>query len=43
LSYQVLDVTLISKNYATFKAMGYRNLYLLLVVFEEAIILALLG
>jgi putative ABC transport system permease protein len=43
--YQVLstDVNAHLKEYATFKAMGYRNLYLLLVVFEEAIILALLG
>jgi putative ABC transport system permease protein len=43
--YQVLstDVNAHLKEYATFKAMGYRNLYLLIVVFEEAIILALLG
>jgi putative ABC transport system permease protein len=30
-------------EYATFKAMGYRDRYLLLIVFEEAIILAALG
>ncbi|RCJ18207.1 ABC transporter [Nostoc minutum NIES-26] len=43
--YQVLstDVNAHMKEYATFKAMGYRNLYLLGVIFEEAIILALLG
>lgn len=43
--YQVLstDVGAHIKEYATFKAMGYRNLYLLGVVFEEAIILSLLG
>lgn len=43
--YQVLstDVNDHMAEYATFKAMGYRNLYLLGVVFEEAIILALLG
>ncbi len=43
--YQVLstDVNTHMKEYATFKAMGYRNRYLLVVVFEEAIILALLG
>lgn len=43
--YQVLstDVNAHLKEYATFKAMGYRNGYLLLVVFEEAIILAFLG
>jgi putative ABC transport system permease protein len=43
--YQVLstDVNAHIKEYATFKAMGYRNSYLLGVVFEEAIILALLG
>lgn len=45
LVYQVLstDVNAHLKEYATFKAMGYHNLYLLIVVFEEAIILALLG
>ncbi len=43
--YQVLstDVNSHLKEYATFKAMGYRNQYLLAVIFEEAIILALLG
>ena len=30
-------------EYATFKAMGYRDRYLLLIVLEEAIILAMLG
>ena len=30
-------------EYATFRAMGYRDRYLLLIVFEEAIILATLG
>jgi putative ABC transport system permease protein len=45
LVYQVLstDVNAHLKEYATFKAMGYRNSYLLTVVFEEAIILAFLG
>lgn len=43
--YQVLstDVNAHMKEYATFKAMGYRNSYLLGVIFEEAIILAALG
>lgn len=43
--YQVLstDVNSHLKEYATFKAMGYRNQYLLTVVFEEAIILAFFG
>jgi putative ABC transport system permease protein len=43
--YQVLstDVNAHIKEYATFKAMGYNNFYLLSVVFEEAIILAVLG
>ncbi len=43
--YQVLstDVNAHMKEYATFKAMGYRNFYLLGVVFEEALILAILG
>lgn len=43
--YQVLstDVNAHMKEYATFKAMGYHNLYLLGVIFEEAIILAFLG
>lgn len=45
LVYQVLstDVNAHMKEYATFKAMGYPNLYLLGVVFEEAVILAILG
>ncbi|MDY6781762.1 MAG: ABC transporter permease DevC [Cyanobacteriota bacterium] len=43
--YQVLstDVSSHLAEYATFKAMGYRNRYLLGVVFEEAFILSLLG
>ncbi|QLE58598.1 ABC transporter permease DevC [Nostoc sp. TCL26-01] len=43
--YQVLstDVNAHIKEYATFKAMGYGNSYLLGVIFEEAIILATLG
>ena len=43
--YQVLstDVNTHLKEYATFKAMGYNNGYLLSVVFEEAVILAVLG
>lgn len=43
--YQVLstDVNSHLAEYATFKAMGYRNSYLLGVVFEEALILSLLG
>jgi len=43
--YQVLssDVNAHLSEYATFKAMGYRDRYLLGVVFEEAIILAVLG
>ena len=43
--YQVLstDVNAHLKEYATFKAMGYHNAYLLSVVFEEAVILAFLG
>lgn len=43
--YQVLstDVNAHMREYATFKAMGYQNRYLLGVVFEEAIILALFG
>ncbi|BAZ48959.1 ABC transporter, membrane spanning subunit, devC homolog [Nostoc sp. NIES-4103] len=45
LVYQVLstDVNAHVREYATFKAMGYRNYYLLGVVFEEAVILAVLG
>jgi putative ABC transport system permease protein len=43
--YQVLstDVNAHMAEYATFKAMGYSNNYLLVVVFEEAVILAILG
>jgi len=43
--YQVLstDVSDHMGEYATFKAMGYRHAYFLGVVFEEAIILAMLG
>ncbi|HEY9656379.1 MAG TPA: ABC transporter permease DevC, partial [Crinalium sp.] len=43
--YQVLstDVNAHLKEYATFKAMGYSNAYLLGIVFEEAVILAFLG
>ena len=43
--YQVLstDVNSHLQEYAPFKAMGYRNQYLLLIVFEEAVILAVLG
>ena len=43
--YQVLstDVNDHMAEYATFKAMGYRNSYLLGVVFEEALILSLIG
>lgn len=43
--YQVLstDVSTHLQEYATFKAMGYRHHYLLGVMFEEAIILAVLG
>ncbi|MEO1792369.1 MAG: FtsX-like permease family protein, partial [Cyanobacteria bacterium J06629_19] len=43
--YQVLstDVNSHLAEYATFKAMGYRNSYLLGVVFEEAVILSVLG
>ncbi|MEM8675238.1 MAG: ABC transporter permease DevC [Cyanobacteria bacterium P01_G01_bin.67] len=43
--YQVLstDVNDHMAEYATFKAMGYKNSYLLFVVFEEAIILSLIG
>jgi len=45
LVYQVLstDVNTHLKEYATLKAIGYANLYLLIVVFEEAVILAMLG
>ena len=43
--YQVLstDVADHLSEYATFKAMGYRSRFFLGVVFEEAVILALLG
>jgi len=43
--YQVLstDVNDHLAEYATFKAMGYKNSYLLGVVFEEALILSILG
>ncbi|MEL6385477.1 MAG: ABC transporter permease DevC [Cyanobacteria bacterium J06626_18] len=43
--YQVLstDVNSHLAEYATFKAMGYRNGYLLGIVFEEALILSVLG
>jgi putative ABC transport system permease protein len=43
--YQILytDVADHLAEYATLKAMGYRNLYLLNVVFQEAIILSILG
>lgn len=43
--YQVLatDVRDRLPEYATFKAMGYRNRYLLAIVFEQALILAVMG
>ncbi|CBN54813.1 MULTISPECIES: ABC transporter permease DevC [Kamptonema] len=43
--YQVLstDVSDHLAEYATFKAMGYRSMYLLSIVFEEALILSILG
>ena len=43
--FQILstDVNEHMSEYATFKAMGYRDRYLLLIVFEEAILLAMLG
>jgi putative ABC transport system permease protein len=43
--YQVLstDVNSHLREYATFKAIGYSNTYLLGIVFEEALILAILG
>ncbi len=43
--YQILytDVTDHLAEYATLKAMGYKNRYLLSVVFQEAIILAVMG
>ncbi|WP_414544111.1 ABC transporter permease DevC [Nostoc sp. CCY0012] len=45
LVYQVLstDVNAHVREYATFKALGYRNYYMLSVVFEQALILAALG
>ncbi|MDC0833168.1 ABC transporter permease protein [Geitlerinema sp. FC II] len=43
--YQVLSTDVRDRlpEYATFKAMGYRNRYLLGIVFEEAVILAFIG
>lgn len=43
--FQILstDVNEHMGEYATFKAMGYRDRYLLLIVFEEAVLLAMLG
>ncbi len=43
--YQILytDVNHHLKQYATLKAIGYTDSYLLLVVFQEALILAVLG
>jgi putative ABC transport system permease protein len=43
--YQILytDVSDHLPEYATLKAMGYKNSYLLIVVFQEALILAILG
>lgn len=43
--YQILytDISDHLPEYATLKAMGYKNLYLLNVVFQEALILAVLG
>ncbi|SRR5579883_1371973 len=43
--YQILstDVNDHTAEYATFKAMGYRDTYLLTIVFEEAVILAAIG
>lgn len=43
--YQILytDVADHLPEYATLKAMGYRNAYFLMVVFQEALILALIG
>lgn len=43
--YQILyaDVSKHLAEYATLKAMGYKDLYFLLVVFQEAIMLAVLG
>ncbi|MBM0743519.1 FtsX-like permease family protein [Phormidium sp. CLA17] len=43
--YQILytDITDHLAEYATLKAMGYRNSYLLTLVFQEAVILSILG
>ena len=43
--YQILytDVTDHLPEYATLKAMGYKDIYFLTVVFQEALILAILG
>ena len=43
--YQILytDVNDHLPEYATLKAMGYADIYLLVVVFQEAIILAIIG
>lgn len=43
--YQILytDVSAHLSEYATLKAIGYKNLYLLIIVFQEAVILAVLG
>ena len=43
--YQILytDVADHLSEYATLKAMGYTNFYLLTVVFQEAVILAVIG
>ncbi|HEY9609271.1 ABC transporter permease DevC, partial [Allocoleopsis sp.] len=43
--YQILytDVTDHLPEYATLKAMGYKNSYLLIVVFQEALILSIFG
>ncbi len=43
--FQILstDVNDHMAEYATFKAMGYRDRYLLITIFEEAVILAILG
>ncbi len=43
--YQILsaDVYEHLAEYATFKAMGYRHIYLLGIVLEEALILAIMG
>jgi putative ABC transport system permease protein len=43
--YQILytDVSEHLSEYATLKAMGYKNQYLLFVIFQEAIILSILG